>query len=170
MKIKRRFLPAIVAATLCFPMTLQAMEGNTVSGNDATSLTVPAINNMSVTYEQEPAFTISIPKELHMSPETKSGTYGIMVKGSIGADDILVVEPVDEDGTTEGVNFLMHDLGGGKEDVIATVTQDITRVDAAALDAAGDDGITMTGTVSAEGLSAGSWSGSLKFDVHFEDK
>lgn len=81
------------------------------------------------------------------------GRYGISVIGDMAGDDVLYVRPVTD-------TFMLHQ--SGKSDVSANISQDKEMFTASDL----TDGSAVTqGIIDADALSAGSWRGSVNFEI-----
>lgn len=131
-------------------------DGTVIRANYLTSpIAVPEIN-----------FSVSIPKTVTLSGTTKKASYTICISGTIPENMAVSVQPVDADtGSTAITEFYMQEQSSAdnaKAPVTATVTQERsvwTRPEVAA-------GVTATeNTISAEGLSAGDWSGTFSFAI-----
>jgi hypothetical protein len=118
-----------------------------------------------VSMEVKSSFTVRIPKSITLSGTTKSGTYTVTVTGDIAGTEQVTVTPEE--------SFTMK--SAGKKDVKASVVQEadtwsydttegtiLTQVD-------GKGSSSATGTITAEGTSAGYWEGTLKFTVTLKE-
>lgn len=139
-------------------MLLSAM----IAGTGFTEISSADINNQTtgqseVIYEQESNFTVTIPKKIALSSD-KSAEYSVTVSGSVGAGESVSVVPDSE--------FIMNETGGRKTAVKGVATQDDTVWDYEQIEA----GDAKTGNVSASGLTAGDWSGSLRFNINLKSE
>ena len=98
-------------------------------------------------------YSVRIPKKITLDGNTKEGSYTVSVCGDIPAGDSVSVIPTS--------TFEMEQVG--KDNVTATVTQNKTVWSANEVTA--DEYATTTGTISAEDLTAGEWSGVLVFNI-----
>ena len=120
--------------------------------------------NCEVTVNVGSGFTVTIPKKITLSGADGTSPYNVTVEGDIGALETIKVVP-DE-------NFNLQ--SSGKTDVTSTVTQSKTSFDYE--DASKKDvsnvrvGTTTQGSVTAQGLSAGNWSGKFNFNISLEEK
>ena len=127
-------------------------ETQTISSNDTAQTSVYA--------EVGSSFTVTIPKKITLSGETKSGKYNVTCTGDIAGDEFVSVAP--------DASFEMSQKG--KDDVTATVAQEITKfradnyttelVSGEAKMATG-----ATGSISASGLTSGGWNGNFNFTI-----
>ena len=165
-----RFFTGIMCAAMLLGSTITAMaevtETQTVNQDEAEGGTT---RDVEVLYEQDSTFTVTIPKTIVLD-ETKTSDYEVNVTGDISSDKQVSVTPQDTIDDVDGVNFYMQDQSGAtitKEDVAATVTQDVTVW--SSNDVAVENGTTQNGNVSATDLSSGSWKGTFTFDIALED-
>ena len=120
-----------------------------------------------VTYENKGYFMVRIPKRISLDTATKSAGYGIMVKGELPSDAKVEVSPLDKLPDIEGINFYMTEQAvNKKDDVAATVTQEGTEWASSEVT---QEGTEKAGTISAPGITAGRWEGSLIFEIIFHD-
>ena len=115
-------------------------------------------------------FTITIPKEITMDGNTKAADYTVNVVGDIAGDQEIKVAPDASFQLTED---------GGKADVPVTVTQADQKfvyneinvdVNSDSTLTPGTDGKTVNGTLDAQDLTAGKWSGKFNFNISFGEK
>lgn len=113
--------------------------------------------------------TVLIPKNVALDKQTKTADYDVTVKGRIRFNEKVTVVPRDEIDSVNGTNFYMKDTGSlsgfEKADVPATVVQNDT---AWSVDEVTEDGTAKSGNISAPGLTFGSWSGNVTFDINLE--
>ena len=107
------------------------------------------------------AFSVTIPKSITLSGETKSGTYTVTCTGAIGDSRYISVVP--------DSSFTMTQKG--KADVIATTLQQITKFRSAdytgSLEADEIEmGTDIEGTIHTPDLTAGSWKGTFNFRIN----
>ena len=111
-----------------------------------------------VLYERASDFTVTIPKKIALS-SSKDASYDITVRGSVLANEAVSVKPAE--------TFFMHESKSRKSDVTAVSSQtdtvwhceDIT-----------DEGTVKSGSVLAEKLTAGEWSGDMTFYINLDDE
>lgn len=104
----------------------------------------------SVDLEIKPNFSIVIPKNISLDPETKSGEYTVVVNGDIGGNMVVSVTPED--------TFTMFQYGKGN--ITATVSQSKTSWNSNEMN------IEAVGTISATDATAGVWEGKLNFNIN----
>ena len=106
-------------------------------------------------------FSVTIPKRITLSGETKSGTYSIGCTGNIKDYRYISVVP---DST-----FMMTQKG--KDNVTGTMVQQITKFRSAnytgSLEADETEmGTDIEGTIHTPDLTAGSWNGTFNFRIN----
>lgn len=100
------------------------------------------------------SFTVVIPKKVILTGSANgSGAYTVKVKGDIAGNETITVAPA--------ATVAMKQTG--KTDVTATIAQPKTTWTVA--DAGLAAGVITTGTITAAGLTAGSWAGAFNFDI-----
>lgn len=112
----------------------------------------PSTQNVSVDATVASEFSVSVPKTIQLDGSRKSAAYKVTCNGDFPADKKVTVTP---DGS-----FILS--SANKADETATVSQDKTEWRY-------DDTAEGTGTITAEGLSAGEWNGSFNFNIVFAD-
>ena len=132
------------------------------------NITADGTHDVDVYATQASTFSLKLPKQVildgaYAANKTYSGTYVISATGNIAGDERLTV-----------VNDASFDLEQeGKADITATVAQTANTF-AATTDTVGATVVnglnlstpsTITGTVSAQGITAGSWSGNFNIAV-----
>lgn len=118
-----------------------------------------------VTATQGSSYEVLIPQEIDMGSE-KSVQYTVGVKGVWAPSDVVQIIP--------DKTFLLKESTGTKADVTATVTQAKTSFqlgDGVVTDEtlASDNGATTNGTITANGLTAGSWAGTFNFTIKINE-
>ena len=113
-------------------------------------------NKVNVYVTQASDFSVKIPKVMILSGQTKQGEYKVIVEGNIGGMDSVNVKP--------DTILLLTQLG--KDDILATVTQDKTTFN---YDDFSNQNEIMcaNGLVNAPNMTAGSWKGTFYFDIKF---
>lgn len=104
----------------------------------------------------ESTYTVTIPKHISLERETQKADYSIKVKGDIAYNEKITVAP-------DVSSFALKQTG--KDDIKATITQNISDFTFADLSVAGDDGVSTTGNISTTGLTAGHWQGGFNFNI-----
>ncbi len=100
------------------------------------------------------SFTVKIPKTVILTGAANgSGSYTVKVSGDIAGDETITVKP--------DASVAMQQ--SGKTDVTATISQ--TKTTWTVADTGLVDGLSTTGTITADGLTAGQWKGSFNFDI-----
>lgn len=152
------------------------MDGQDVTQSKVTEyadeITEDKTSACEVYATQASSFSVIIPKTVILNGkagETNSGAYVVTAKGNIAGNEYVTVAPATE-------TFAMKQAG--KEDITATIAQAVSQFavteangvvefDAAktvyGVDA--EAGATADGTITVEGLSAGSWSGEFNFNI-----
>lgn len=158
MKIKK--FSKLLSVGLAFALCLAPVNTGFVSAaeNNATQ------RSTLVTCEVGAYFDVSIPKTVQLSPETKSASYSITVKGEIPLDDNVSVSPKDDIADMDGINFYMSKDTARNADVPATVSQDGTAWNYDEV----LEGAAKNGSISAPGLTPGSWEGNLVFEIVYD--
>ena len=122
-------------------------------------VSVYAEDNVSyVTYNQESAFTVTIPKSIELTKDVSTVSYKYSVQGDVEADKMVYVN------TPSTVNLIDSN---GKEDIILTVNHPKKYFTWYEVDKL--EGRTAIGYISFSGLSAGDWKGSLEFEIKLID-
>ena len=106
-------------------------------------------------------FSVTIPKRITLSGETKSGAYTVTCTGAIGDSRYISVVP--------DSSFTMTQKG--KADITATTLQQITKFRSAdytgSLEADETEmGTDIEGTIHTPDLTAGSWNGTFNFRIN----
>lgn len=155
-----------MAAALIVPMT--AMADDTPWSVNQTDVGTGTTRSTTVTYSQASTFTVTIPKSISLGTG-KTATYNIKVTGDISSDQQVNVAPQDDKADKDGVNFKMSDTAttsDKKDDVWVNVIQSVITWSSTDINAAGDTGVTKTGTIDgSDVLTSGSWSGNLTFNI-----
>lgn len=150
--LKTKFFKLLTTAAIVATMAVPVMaEGETSNVN---SYTAAGTGESKVTYTQESAFTVTIPKNIALQSD-KQASYEVSVIGDIQGNQKVEVKPAE--------SFMLKD-SHGKTDVTATVTQSKTSFASDEIKDSEHPAKT-TGTISAPGLTSGDWSGQLNFTV-----
>lgn len=106
-------------------------------------------------------FTVTLPKTITLDPKTKAADYTVSCEGDLAGAESVTVTP--------DVSFAMTQ--NDKADVTATVTQTKTTFRSSTYETALTDqevkigGETITGNITAPSLTAGTWDGTMNFNV-----
>ena len=146
-------LAALITMTPTIP-TLAAENPD----NTTQEVTTTGTQGATITYEQDSAFTVTIPKTITLG-QNKSATYGVKVKGDIAGNETITVTP---DATLQLTD------SNGKAAVTGIITQDVTEFAAAEVNL--PDGGSTTGNIVANELTSGDWSGNFEFAINIENK
>ncbi|MFR5070452.1 MAG: hypothetical protein ACLTE2_12385 [Eubacteriales bacterium] len=153
-------LAAVAAMAAVCALPTFAYTNSTEAVNETQNISANETAQTSVYAEVGSSFTVTIPKKITLSGETKSGTYNVTCTGDIAGDEFVSVAP--------DASFEMSQKG--KDDVTATVAQEITKfradnyttelVSGEAKMATG-----ATGSITASGLTSGGWNGNFNFTI-----
>ena len=145
--MKKRILATIMALT----MVVTAVTPQIFATVDETQ---SATSNESVTtnvkYSQTSNFSVIVPKKITLDAD-KTSSYTVDVNGDIASDMKVVVIP-DETVTMKDVNSI-------KADVTGKIEQNKTSWIYSEMDT------DATGSISATGLTAGTWNGTFNFAI-----
>ena len=148
--LKTKFLKLLATVAIVTSMAVPVMAAESTEVNQYKLATT---GESKVKYSLASTFTVSIPKTITLDTDHKTSTYTVKVKGDIYGNQKVTVIPT--------ATFSLNDANG-KRAVDATVKQD--KKEFSVSEIAGD-GISTTGTITANGLSAGEWSGALNFTI-----
>ena len=119
---------------------------------ESTTLNAAGTHDATVTYTKDSTYMVTIPKNVTLNAD-KNATYTVTVTGDIYSTQTVKVTPVS--------SFVMRNTNGEKDDVTATVSQTKNTWTYTEM------GTNATGTIVADGLSAGAWEGTLTFTIDF---
>ena len=158
---KSKFLLAAFALMLAATPVTNVRADELAVQDETQTVTEAGTQAATVTYSQNSSFMVIIPKNMNISAETKTAAYTVSVKGDLKASELLKVTP-------DAVVTMKDEKG--KADVTGTITQEKTEFNYQEVGTVGEDGITVvgietTGTITAEDLSAGIWSGQFSFTI-----
>lgn len=127
------------------------------NGNSKETVTPQEVSeastqNVSVDASVASEFSVSVPKTIQLDGSRKSATYKVTCNGDFPANKKVTVMPA-ANVTLSSVN---------KDNVVAIISQDKTEWRY-------DDNTEGTGTITAEGLTAGIWNGIFNFNIAFAD-
>ena len=149
---------ATMAAVCALPTF--AYTNSTEAVNETQTISANETAETSVYAEVGSTFTVTIPKKITLSGETKSGTYNVTCTGDIAGDEFISVAPASSFDMTQK----------GKADVTATVTQETTKFRADNYTTELEEGEAKmatgaTGSIAASGLTSGGWNGTFNFTI-----
>ena len=145
-------LAAITTMTPTIPTMAAENPDNTTQSTQTT--TEAGTQNSVVKYDQASAFTVTIPKSIALS-SSKSAEYTVKVQGDVIGNEIITVTP-DE-------SVILSD-SNGKDPVTGDITQEKTEFSSTEVNARSGGG-TATGSILANNLTSGDWSGNFKFVI-----
>ena len=145
-------LAAIMTMTPTIPTMAAENPDNTTQSTQTT--TEAGTQNSVVKYDQASAFTVTIPKSIALS-SSKSAEYTVKVQGDVIGNEIITVTP-DE-------SVILSD-SNGKDPVTGDITQEKTEFSSTEANARSGGG-TATGSILANNLTSGDWSGNFKFVI-----
>ena len=146
-------LAAIMTMTPTIPTMAAENPDNTTQSTQTT--TEAGTQNSVVKYDQASAFTVTIPKSIALS-SSKSAEYTVKVQGDVIGNEIITVTP-DE-------SVILSD-SNGKDPVTGDITQEKTEFSSTEVNARSGGGGTATGSILANNLTSGDWSGNFKFVI-----
>ena len=156
---------AAFAFMLSAAMPAQAAETASVYGTTTTQLSAAGDSQCDVSITRTSSFKVQIPKTITMAGSaeaTNTATYTVIVSGDMAGYSTVTVTP--------DASFQFNQTD--KASVNASVTQEKTSF------SIGDGKVTeenivtgyeTEGTVSATGLSAGTWTGSFNFAIGYSE-
>ena len=150
---------ATMAAVCALPTF--AYTNSTEAVNETQNISANETAQTSVYAEVGSTFTVTIPKKITLSGETKAGTYNVTCNGDIAGTEFISVAPA--------ASFDMTQKG--KADITATTLQQITKFRSAdytgSLEADETEmGTDIEGTIHTPDLTAGSWNGTFNFRIN----
>ncbi|MCI5500583.1 MAG: leucine-rich repeat domain-containing protein, partial [Lachnospiraceae bacterium] len=160
-KLKQLLAAALVPISVLGTAAPAFAEDVTIPGNATEAIESQAVE---VSYSLGSTFTVSIPKTIVLTGNG-STSYHVNVTGDIYADQTITVTPGDEVTLTDE---------NGKGTVTASVAQDYTafkydleNATIKAVNKATEETTSgpVEGTITAEGLTAGKWKGTLNFKI-----
>ena len=147
----------VLAAIMTLMPTIPTLAAENPD-NTTQEATTTGTQGTTITYEQDSAFTVTIPKTIILG-QNKSATYDVKVKGDISGNETVTVTP---DATLQLTD------SNGKAAVTGTITQDVTEFAAAEVNL--PDGGSTTGNIVANELTSGDWSGNFEFAININNK
>ena len=143
----------VLAAIMTLTPTIPTLAAENPD-NTTQEATTTGNQGATITYQQDSAFTVTIPKTITLG-QNKSATYDVKVKGDIAGNDVITVTP---DST-----ITLNDADG-KGAVTGNIEQTKTKFNSTEVNQA--DGVSTTGTITANDLTAGDWSGNFEFAIN----
>ena len=145
-------LAAIMTMTPTIPTMAAENPDNTTQSTQTT--TEAGTQNSVVKYDQASAFTVTIPKSIALS-SSKSAEYTVKVHGDVIGNEIITVTP--------DASVILSD-SNGKDPVTGDISQEKTEFSSTEVNARSGGG-TATGSILANNLTSGDWSGKFKFVI-----
>lgn len=145
-------LAAIMTMTPTIPTMAAENPDNTTQLMQTTTET--GTQNSVVKYDQASAFTVTIPKSIALS-SSKSAEYTVKVHGDVIGNEIITVTP--------DASVILSD-SNGKDPVTGDISQEKTEFSSTEVNARSGGG-TATGSILANNLTSGDWSGNFKFVI-----
>lgn len=145
-----------ISSLLCVLAIMQMSITPAYATNTTQQTSTPGNQSATITYDQGSKFTVTIPKTIALD-KTKTDTYSVKVEGDISADEAVTVTP--------DATVAMTDTNN-KNSVTGTITQEKTKFVATEVNQA--DGTSTTGTITANDLTAGNWSGQFNFYINVD--
>ena len=143
--MKRKFVSFLTGALLLATVPMQTLAAD--ASVTTVDVTQAGTQTATVTYTQDSAFTVTIPKSITLS-SAKTATYDIKKSEKITVTPDATVSMTD---------------ANGKDAVDVTITQ--AEKEFAADNVNATEGSSTTGSVDGSNLTAGSWSGTLNFAI-----
>lgn len=141
-----KFLAGLLASVMVLTTPIAVMAADTQNVTSASTVSA------NVTYSQDSTFTVTIPKSITIDGTSKQASYEVKIAGDIAGNDRVTV--------TTSADVSMTDSHGK---AAVTATNDLTSVFLAY--EAGTTSVTRTGNITASGLSAGVWTGTMTFTI-----
>ena len=145
-------LATIMTMTPTIPTMAAENPDNTTQSMQTTTET--GTQNLVVKYDQASAFTVTIPKSIALS-SSKSAEYTVKVHGDVIGNEIITVTP--------DASVILSD-SNGKDPVTGDISQEKTEFSSTEVNARSGGG-TATGSILANNLTSGDWSGNFKFVI-----
>ena len=145
-------LAAIMTMTPTIPTMAAENPDNTTQSTQTT--TEAGTQNSVVKYDQASAFTVTIPKSIALS-SSKSAEYTVRVQGDVIGNEIITVTP--------DTSVILSD-SNGKDSVTGDISQEKTEFSSTEVNARSGGG-TATGSILANNLTSGDWSGNFEFVI-----
>lgn len=146
-------------------ITESLIDGSVSSGQGWTA-DERSLEEIEVTYKQASSYFVTIPKTIELDT-SKQASYSVKVTGDIDANQCVYVAPIDGIPSTENTDFYMEDQASEnkKADAVATVTQNKLHWNS---EEAANGYEETNNSVSASGLTAGTWKGTFQMEIKLE--
>ena len=145
--MKKKFLVAVMAmamvATTVTPQIFATVDNTQNVTTNKSAAT-------EVKYSQTSTFSVTVPKTITLGAD-KTSSYTVDVSGDIASNENVTVTP--------DATVTMKDVNSIKADVTGAITQDKTSWIYSEMDT------DATGSISATGLTAGTWNGTFNFAI-----
>ena len=145
-------LAALVTMIPTIPTMAAENPDNETPSTQTTTET--GTQNSVVKYDQASAFTVTIPKSIALS-SSKSAEYTVRVQGDVIGNEIITVTP--------DTSVILSD-SNGKDSVTGDISQEKTEFSSTEVNARSGGG-TATGSILANNLTSGDWSGNFEFVI-----
>lgn len=142
-----------ISSLLCVLAILQMSVTPAYATNITQQTSTPGNQSATITYDQSSKFTVTIPKTIELG-SNKSVEYTVKVEGDISGNETITITP---DST-----ITLNDADG-KGAVTGNIEQTKTEFNSTEVNQA--DGASATGTITANDLTAGDWSGNFEFAI-----
>ncbi len=142
-----------ISSLLCVLAIIQMSVTPAYATNITQQTSTPGNQSATITYDQGSKFTVTIPKTIKLG-SNKSAEYTVKVEGDISGNEAITVTP---DST-----ITLNDADG-KGAVTGNIEQTKTEFNLTEVNQA--DGVSTTGTITANDLTAGDWSGNFEFAI-----
>ena len=145
--MKKKFLVAVMAmamvATTVTPQIFATVDNTQNVTTNKSAAT-------EVKYSQTSTFSVTVQKTITLGAD-KTSSYTVDVSGDIASNENVTVTP--------DATVTMKDVNSIKADVTGAITQDKTSWIYSEMDT------DATGSISATGLTAGTWNGTFNFAI-----
>lgn len=108
-------------------------------------------------------FTALVPKTIILSGSDGSGSYVVGAKGDVLAEDSISIQP-------DSYDLTLYRVDDHSKETSAKVTQEITSVSGSQIETVSPAYATMEGSIQANGLKAGSWSTTMRFNITLNEQ
>ena len=146
----------VLAALVTMIPTIPTMAAENLDNETPSTQTTTetGTQNSVVKYDQASAFTVTIPKSIALS-SSKSAEYTVKVQGDVIGNEIITVTP--------DTSVILSD-SNGKDPVTGDISQEKTEFSSTEVNTRSGGG-TATGSILANNLTSGDWSGNFKFVI-----
>jgi hypothetical protein len=164
--MKRKLVSVLMAAALVAVPAVPVMA----SVGTTQDASVGGTYSCEVVYEKDSSFTVTIPKTITLTENAEktadASDYNVKVIGAIAGDQwVSVVPAATVSMSTSGKDAVTADVAQSVNKFYDTKTTQTVEADGIKMTSE-TDGATSTGSVTTQSLlTAGSWSGTLNFEV-----